>query len=232
MTEKQLRKKYVAAAESFHGTMRGDAKHKQIIDTYNSIVPHPRGYEMTYTAPWCAPFVSAVAVLCDMLQIYAFECSCTKQIEMWKTMGRWIEDDAYVPTMGDLIYYDWDDGPDYASTDAKTNVDHVGIVVSCDGKSIKVIEGNMGSLSGVGYRMVDVNGRYIRGFAVPDYAGMADKLEFSDIEYSHYRADIEWAKEMGIASGYSDGTFRPGDPITRGMMCAFLRRYDKVKEGK
>jgi hypothetical protein len=28
----------------------------------------------------------------------------------------------------------------------------------------------------------------------------------------------------GIASGYPDGTFRPGEPITRGQMATFLAR--------
>ena len=39
---------------------------------------------------------------------------------------------------------------------------------SCDGKTIKVIEGNMSDA--VGYRKLAVNGRYIRGFGVPKYA--------------------------------------------------------------
>lgn len=45
--------------------------------------------------------------------------------------------------------------------------DHVGIVVSCDGKTIKVIEANRSN--SVGYREIAVNGRYIRGFITPHY---------------------------------------------------------------
>jgi len=38
--------------------------------------------------------------------------------------------------------------------------------------------------------------------------------------------EIEWAAEEGIADGFSDGTFRPGAPISRGAMTAFLMRLD------
>ena len=222
MTEKELRNKYVATAESFAGAVRGDARHKQIIDTYNSVTPHPRGYAMTYSADWCATTVSAVAILCGMLDIFAFECSCTKQIEQWRANGRWIEDDAYVPQAGDIIYYDWSDGADYATTDAKY-VDHVGIVVSCDGKTIKVIEGNM-SGGKVGYRTIAVNGRYIRGFAVPDYKRMAVEPAFTDIAGNVHRVAIENAYKLGIVGGYADGTFRPNEQITRGAAAAMIMR--------
>lgn len=79
-----------------------------------------------------------------------------------------MENDAYVPSPGDYIFYDWQDGSNYATTDNTGSADHVGIVVSCDGKTIKVIEGNMSDA--VGYRKLAVNGRYIRGFGVPKYA--------------------------------------------------------------
>ena len=35
---------------------------------------------------------------------------------------------------------------------------------------------------------------------------------------------MDWAFDYGIATGYSDGTYRPNDPVTRGQMTAFLRR--------
>ena len=57
--------------------------------------------------------------------------------------------------------------------------------------------------------------------------------KFFDIENSPYKADIEWGAKLGVAGGYSDGTFRPGEPCTRGMMMAFLHRlYNALKEGK
>lgn len=56
--------------------------------------------------------------------------------------------------------------------------------------------------------------------------------KFSDIENSPYKSDIEFCAKLGVAGGYPDGTFRPGEPCTRGMMMAFIHRYDNAKEGK
>ena len=54
------------------------------------------------------------------------------------------------------------------------------------------------------------------------------KSSFRDVQnrssYS-YRA-ILWADEVGITSGYSDGTFRPQDDCVRRQMASFLYRYD------
>lgn len=60
-----------------------------------------------------------------------------------------------------------------------------------------------------------------------------EKPMFSDIEFSPYKADIEFCAKLGVAGGYPDGTFRPGEPCTRGMMSAFVHRlYNAIKEGK
>ncbi|WP_448610221.1 S8 family serine peptidase [Geodermatophilus sp. URMC 60] len=40
-----------------------------------------------------------------------------------------------------------------------------------------------------------------------------------------FAADIAWLVEMRIATGYADGTFRPGVPVSRQAMAAFLYRY-------
>ena len=85
-------------------------------------------------------------------------------VNLFKNLGEWVENDAYVPSAGDVIFYDWDDS---GSGDNTGWTDHVGIVESCDGKNIVVIEGNMND--SVGRRTIAVNGRYIRGFGVPKY---------------------------------------------------------------
>jgi hypothetical protein len=50
---------------------------------------------------------------------------------------------------------------------------------------------------------------------------------FPDVPRTHpfWRA-IEWLVDEGIASGYANGTFRPGTAVSRQAMAAFLRRYD------
>lgn len=83
-------------------------------------------------------------------------------------MGIWVENDAYKPSAGDMILYDWQDS---GSGDNTGSADHIGIVVSVSGSTIKVIEGNMSNA--VGYRNIAVNGKYIRGFVTPKYSSKA-----------------------------------------------------------
>lgn len=149
------------------GCSEKNRKHRQIIDKYNSVKPRPRNYKVKYSDPWCATFVSAVAVRSQLTAMIPRECSCRVMINLLKKQGSWVEDDAYVPETGDIIFYDWQDS---GKGDCRGCPDHVGIVVSVNGDSIKVIEGNRYLSSkktyGVGYRTVKVNGRYIRGYGV------------------------------------------------------------------
>jgi len=177
MNEKQVRQKFVDVAISFHGATEGSSKHKKIVDTYNKISPLPAGYKLKYTDAWCAGSVSAWAAMCDLLDIIPAECSCPRQIELWKKLGRWIEDDSYIPKVGMCIYYDWDDS---GKGDNKGSSDHVGVVVSVNDGKIKVIEGNISN--SVGYRTISVNARYIRGYGDPDFASKATKDDVDDID--------------------------------------------------
>jgi hypothetical protein len=48
---------------------------------------------------------------------------------------------------------------------------------------------------------------------------------FSDVPASHpFFAEVEWLADTGVTSGFPDGTFGPGQPVTRGSMAAFLHR--------
>lgn len=172
MTEKQLRAKVVNQAKSWLGCKESNGSHKKIIDVYNSHKPLARNYKLKYTDAWCAGYVSAVAIKCDLVSIMPTEVGCSKMIDLYKAMGRWMEADDYVPTVGDIIMYDWDDS---GKGDNKNTPDHVGIVVSVTDKTIKVIEGNY--RNAVGYRNLEVNGKYIRGYCLPDYASLATEAE-------------------------------------------------------
>jgi lysozyme len=86
-------------------------------------------------------------------------------IELFKKLGEWIENDAYVPKPGDIIFYDWQDS---GSGDNTGWPDHVGIVEAVSGSTITVIEGNKSD--SVSRRTLQVGGKYIRGYGVPKYA--------------------------------------------------------------
>lgn len=154
----------VKQAQEWVGRKESDGSHKLIIDIYNSHKPLARGYKMSYSSAWCSCFVSAVAIKCGYTAIIPTEVSCYYHIEHFKKMGIWVENDAYVPSPGDLILYDWDDS---GSGDNKNSPDHIGIVEKVANGKITVIEGNCSNA--VMRRTLAVNGRYIRGYGVPKY---------------------------------------------------------------
>lgn len=142
--------------------LSGEIGHKWIVDTYNSISPRPRDYKLQNKDPWCAATVSAVLHACGDDTIA--ECYCPSMIIKAKNAGIWVEKDSYVPKPGDVIMYDWQDS---GHGDGVGVADHTGIVISCDGKTITVREGNKNN--SLGDRQIKVNGRYIRGFITPQY---------------------------------------------------------------
>jgi hypothetical protein len=89
-------------------------------------------------------------------------------IEKAKSMGIWVENDAFVPQPGDCIMYDWDDS---GKGENKNNPDHVGMVEKVSGKTITVIEGNYSDA--VKRRNLTVNGKFIRGYITPKFTAYA-----------------------------------------------------------
>ncbi len=155
----------IAEAEKWLGCKESNGSHKPIIDIYNAHKPLPIGYEVKYTDEWCATFVSAVAIRCNMTDIIPKECGCQRQIELFKNLGRWEENDDYVPQPGDIIYYS------SAGSGSKNNTghsNHVGIVVKVEGSTIHTIEGNYSDR--VRYREIKIGERTIRGYGLPDYS--------------------------------------------------------------
>lgn len=170
MTEKELRAKVVKTAQAYLGCKESDGSHRKIIDGYNAHKPLARGYLVKYTDSWCATFVSFVAIKCGITGIMPIECSCGAMIELYKKMGRWKENDAYKPAAGDVIMYDWDDN---GKGDCTGYPEHVGIVTAVNGNEMTIIEGNKSD--SVSYRKLQVNGKFIRGYCLPDYAKKASK---------------------------------------------------------
>ena len=122
---------------------------------------------MKETDAWCQTYASAVGIDLGLTEIIPVECSCGRAIELWKKLGRWKEDDSYKANVGDYIYYDWDDTTG-SNGDNTGWPDHVGIVYSVDGNDMVIIEGNV--KDSVGFRKLKVNGKYIRGYGLPNYA--------------------------------------------------------------
>lgn len=156
--------KIIKQAQKWLGKKESNGSHKEIIDIYNAHTPLARSYKVQYTDAWCATFVSAVAIACEATNIIPTECSCAQQIELFKSLGCWVENENRTPLPGDIIYYDWEDD---GKGDNMGHPDHVGIVERVVGNTISVIEGNISNK--VGRRLIYVNSKNIRGYAVPKY---------------------------------------------------------------
>lgn len=180
MNERQLRQSVVNVMQGWLGWSEANGKFKAIIDLYNRQNPIPAGYRMKYTDEWCAATVTAAGMQAGLEDIIFGECSCSRMVELYRKVGRWMEDDAYTPQIGDIVMYRWDDGADYAATDNTSSPNHVGMVAEVNGRVLTIIEGNKGQK--VATRSLFVNGRYIRGYCLPDYASVASKTEDGDEE--------------------------------------------------
>ena len=231
MTELELRNLFVDTARSYYGAEKGSAKHLEILDIYNGQDKLPRGYKMTVNDPWCATFVSAMAIKCGLADIIPTECSCTKMIELHKALGTWQEHDDHVPEPGDLIIYDWDDN---GKGDNTGEPDHIGIVVRVTSGLIRVIEGNL--YSSVWHRDIKVDGMKIRGFCVPNFAKIAEKEEpvkkFKDVpEGKYYTEAVERCAELGLMVGVAEDKFGVGEAVTREQLATVMvRLYDLLKK--
>lgn len=170
MTEQELRNKAVSVIVSWLGCKESNGSHKKIIDLYNSHKPLARGYKVKYTDPWCATTVSAVAISCGLTEVFPTECSCSKMIDLFKSLGSWVESDNYVPRPADVCFYDWEDS---GRGDNTGHSDHVGLVERVEGNTIYVIEGNYSN--SVKRRKLEVDGKYIRGYGTPNYSSKADQ---------------------------------------------------------
>ena len=159
----------VNTAVSWLGCSENDNSHIPIVDIYNSHEPLARGYAVQYDDEWCSTYASAVAIQCGLTDIIPTECGCERQIWLFMEIGAWEEDDNYIPLPGDYIFYskengNWGDNVGWA--------EHIGIVVGVWNNWIKVIEGNKDDA--VSYRYIKSGDWIIRGYGIPDYAGISE----------------------------------------------------------
>ena len=219
MTELDAREKVVGIAVSHLGQNEYDGTHRAIIDRYNAQKVLPRGYRVQYTDAWCATFVSSVAIEAGFEKIMPTECSCPQMIALYKSIGRWVENDAYTPKPGDIIMYDWQDS---GSGDSQGTPDHVGIVVSVSDGRMKIIEGNINNA--VGYRNIQVDSRYIRGYCVPDYAKVSDDACVGGLDSMYQKIENvpDWAMDTvkklvnrGILLGDENGNLNLTSDMVR-----------------
>lgn len=163
------RDEVVKLITSWVGKKEADGSHKSIIDIYNDYVskhPELKLTKMQYNWAWCACTWSALAIKLGYTDIMPIEISCGRLIEKAKEMGCWMENDRYIPNLGDAILYDWDDN---GVGDNTGWPDHIGTIVYVNKEAgyMMAIEGNYSD--SVKKRTISINGKYIRGFITPAY---------------------------------------------------------------
>ena len=218
-TEQELRQSVVNVMRGWLGYSEKNGKFRSIIDLYNTQRPLPRGYKVQYTDEWCAATVTAAGIQAGLHDIILGECSCSRMIVLYQAVGRWMENDAYRPQPGDIIMYDWDDT---GAGENKGAPEHVGIVAEVNGNTLTIIEGNKGQA--VATRTMAVNGRYIRGYCLPDYAGKAES-EDDDMTYyktindvpNDYRPSVQKLITKGVLKGYGNGEINVSEDFCRTM---------------
>lgn len=179
MKERELRQSVINEAYKDLGATQYSERHAQIIRDFNKIPG--MGSWMKTDYPWCAAAVSVWGYRAGLGNIFYPSASCNAMIQKYKEHGRWMELDNYHPEPGDVIMYDWEDP---GSGDNRGEADHVGIVVKLENGIISVIEGNKGKK--VGIRKLVINGRYIRGYCLPNYA-------------KHATEEKDWTKALQAA---------------------------------
>ena len=68
------------------------------------------------------------------------------------------------------------------------------------------------------------------GDPAPDANGAAQSQRFPDVAPDHYAFEaVGWAAEVGVTTGYTDGTFKPQRPLSKRHAVVFMERYyDKI----
>lgn len=184
---------FIRQAQAWKGRKESDGSHKQIIDVYNTFRPRPRNYKVQYTDEWCATFVSAVSIQLGYTDIIPPECSCERMIEQFRKLGVFVENENRVPNVGDIVFYDWNDS---GKGDNKGWADHVGIVTNVSRETFTVLEGNHDN--SVKERVVKINAKQLRGFAVPKY----------DKEVSECSEGVDLMAREVIAGKWGNGSER------------------------
>ncbi|MDO4834089.1 MAG: CHAP domain-containing protein [Bacillota bacterium] len=148
----------VSTAVAWLGCKESNKSNKPIVELYNKNM----GTSFSYRTPWCAMFVSAVAIKSGTTDIIVRGSYCPSVINTYKKSKtsnyKYAAGPKYVPKAGDVIFFDWN----------RNGVpDHTGLVASVSGKTIKTIEGNY--RDAVGYRTFSAGYSMVQGYGLPNY---------------------------------------------------------------
>jgi len=176
---------FITVAERFLGIREGTPQHSIILALYNSSKPKDE-YQMTPNDPWCAAFVGAVSGGCGLQNIIPVSAACWRMEAALKASGAQVVQE---PRPGDIAFFDWNGDGIYD--------DHVGIVVSANGRLAKTIEGNKSD--SVGYREFSADSTPVI-FYRPNWGGSTvqstEPIQWE--KYREYYSELTWDEKNEI----------------------------------
>ena len=152
------RSSVVNTALAWLGCKESNDSSMKIIDVYNADM----GTDIGYGKEWSAVFISAVAANsgASSVIVKGSDCRTVKDAYTDSQNGNYsyTAGSKYIPKAGDIVFFDWnkDDTPD-----------HMGIVASVSGKTVKTVESDL--QDAVGYRTFSIGNSYVMGYGLPKY---------------------------------------------------------------
>ena len=160
--------KIIKVAKKYEGCRKYSDRHRKLIQIFNTVKPN--GYTAHISDPWCAEGISAWAIEAygkdNAKKYFPLSASVPDMVDKAKKLGIWKESDKTIPVIGYWIAYDWQDS---GKGDNTGSPDHIGLVIKVEKNKFTVLECNKGIESKCATRVMDINGRYIRGYIAPNY---------------------------------------------------------------
>lgn len=160
--------KIIKVAKKYEGCRKYSDRHRKLIQIFNTVKPN--GYTAHISDPWCAEGISAWAIEAygkdNAKKYFPLSASVPDMVEKAKKLGIWKESDKTIPVDGYWLAYDWQDS---GKGDNTGSPDHIGLVIKVEKNKFTVLECNKGVESKCGTRVMDINGKYIRGYITPHY---------------------------------------------------------------
>ena len=133
-----------------------------VVDVYNTYLPHPRGYKVKYSDQLCATYVSAIFISLSWTDLVPPECGARQLYRNMEAIGCASSDVRRVPSPGDLIFFGQNSTPN--------GINHVGIVVDITQGNKRIVYYDISTSGRVAQHYCPVGYAWICGFGMPDYA--------------------------------------------------------------
>lgn len=166
-TEMELRKELAIIAKKDLGISEPNGD-DSLIDFYNKI--RDKGaYKVKHTDAWCGVAWTVWVYKSKARSIGAIDAYVPFLDKKLKKNGAIEKPRDYIPQVADTVMYNWGNG-----------LAHIGLVLSCDGKNVWVIEGNKNDTPDkVAIRKIPIGWKFIDHYLVLDWDKIADKITVS-----------------------------------------------------